>query len=117
MKGLLNPGSLKELPTVASWLSHAEATSAVVKDNYADLSEEEQLNVAIQENVLSQLEHLRTLPSVASKLIKGELKLHGWVYKFETGEVFAYDPVQEQFLPLKDPVTSKVNRELLSSAL
>jgi carbonic anhydrase len=26
--------------------------------------------------------------------------VHGWVYKFETGEVFAYDVDAHQFLPL-----------------
>lgn len=31
------------------------------------------------------------LPSVASRLVRGDLHLHGWVYKIETGEVFAYD--------------------------
>jgi carbonic anhydrase len=30
------------------------------------------------------------------------LRLHGWVYKLETGEVFAFDPVVGQFLPVLD---------------
>ena len=30
----------------------------------------------------------------------GELKLHAWVYKMETGEVFAYDPASGQYNPL-----------------
>ena len=29
-----------------------------------------------------------------------DLHLHGWVYKIETGEVFAYDPPSAQFLPM-----------------
>ena len=45
-----------------------------------------------QQNVLGQIDHLRTYPSVASRLLKGELRLHGWVYHIETGVVNAYDP-------------------------
>jgi carbonic anhydrase len=47
--------------------------------------------------VLVQLENLRTHPSVAAGLALGRLKLHGWVYKIETGEVFAYRPDIGQF--------------------
>lgn len=35
--------------------------------------------------------NLRTHPVVASGLSQGKIKLHGWVYKIETGEVFGYD--------------------------
>jgi carbonic anhydrase len=33
---------------------------------------------------------------------RGDLHLHGWTYKFETGQVFAYDPREGQFLPLAE---------------
>lgn len=100
VKGLLNPDGLTELPAVAAWLSHAEATRRIVKENYAHLCGEACLSAAIEENVLVQLENLRTHPCVASRLARGELKLHGWVYNFERGEVYAYDPEQGQFLPI-----------------
>ena len=57
---------------------------------------------AIEENVLVQLENLRTHPSVAARIRKGEIHLHGWVYKIETGEVFTYDPERGQFAPCKE---------------
>jgi carbonic anhydrase len=53
--------------------------------------------VAIQENVIVQLQNLQTLPSVAARLASGNLNLHGWVYKLETGDVFAYDGESGQF--------------------
>ncbi len=40
---------------------------------------------------------LRTHPVVAARLAQGKLKLHAWVYKFETGEVFGYAPESGQF--------------------
>jgi carbonic anhydrase len=100
MKGLLHPELLADLPAMASWLSHAATTARIVRDNYQHLEGEKLLTAAIEENVLVQLEHLRTLPAVASRLVKGDLHLHGWVYKLETGDVFAYDPKEGQFVPL-----------------
>ena len=49
-----------------------------------------------------QLENLRTLPAVGSRLVRGDLHLHGWVYKIETGEVFAYDVESGQFVKLAE---------------
>ena len=101
MKGLLDPTQLEDLPAVAQWLAHAEATKRIIEDNYADLSPEDRITAAIEENVLVQLENLRTLPCVKSRLVKGDLRLHAWVYKIETGEVFAYDRIDGQFIPLE----------------
>jgi carbonic anhydrase len=100
MKGLLEPEQVESLPTVAAWLEHAETTRRIVNDNYGELDGERLLAATIEENVLVQLENLETLPSVASRLRRGDLHLHGWVYKIETGDVFAYDPVAGQFVSL-----------------
>ena len=102
MKGLLDPGELVELPLMSAWLKHAESTRWVVREKYEGLTYEAKLNVTIQENVLRQLENLRTHPSVAAGLSSGSLKLHAWVYKIETGDVFAFDPHTEQFAPISD---------------
>lgn len=116
MKGLLYPEMLKEMKAMSDWLSHAEATRWVVRDKYSNLNKEALLNVTIQENVLIQLENLRTHPSVAAGLSAGTLKLHAWVYKIESGEVFAFDPVVEQFAPIADvmakPSPPKIRRPI-----
>jgi carbonic anhydrase len=102
MRGLLQPEKLDGLPAMAEWLRHAETTERIVRDNYRHLTGDQLLTATIEENVLVQLENLRTLPAVASRLVKGDLKLHGWVYKIETGEVFAFDPQVGQFVPLAE---------------
>jgi carbonic anhydrase len=98
MKGLLNPDSLSDMPAVARWLRHAEKTKKILKDNYASAPEDEMLNIAVQENVLVQLENLRNLPCISRKLWTREVELHGWVYEIESGNVFIYDPISEEFL-------------------
>lgn len=102
MRGLLHPESLTELPAVAAWLEHAATTRRIVADHYAHLPEDRKLVAAVEENVLVQLEHLRTLPVVASRLRGGDLHLHGWVYKIETGEVFAYDLETQEFSAISE---------------
>jgi carbonic anhydrase len=101
VNALLNPEAIREaMPDLHRWLSYAEATQRIVRGKYKELAPDALLNVAIQENVLVQLENLRTYPAVALGLARGDLKLHGWVYKIETGQVFAYDPNQSQYLSL-----------------
>ena len=91
IKGLLQLGSLTEqMPLVYDWLKYAEATRRIIKENYQDYEGEPLLNAAIEENVITQIENLRTYPAVHSKLYKGQLDIHAWVYKIESGGVFVY---------------------------
>lgn len=105
MKAVVNPKEAEGVPRVAAWLAHADATRQIIRDHYPHLSGHALVTAAVQENVLVQLEHLRTQPMVAAGLAKGTLRLHGWVYKIETGEVFAFDAEQQQFLPLTEART------------
>jgi carbonic anhydrase len=100
MTALLRPETMASMPSLVSWLSHAETTLRIVRDNYQHLEGDRLVTATVEENVLVQLENLRTLPAVASRLVRGDLHLHGWVYKIETGEVFAYDFANGQFVPL-----------------
>ena len=102
MAATLQPKSLSKLPLVEKWLRHADTTRKIIRENYAHLAEEQLLSVAIQENVLSQLENIKTYPSVAAAIARGELGLQGWVYKIESGEVFAYNAERGQFLPFSE---------------
>jgi len=49
------------------------------------------------ENVVVQLDHLRTHPSVAAKLATNDITLHGWFFDIETGEVLVYDGAAARF--------------------
>jgi carbonic anhydrase len=100
MNALIAPAGLDELPTVRAWLGHAEMTRRIIRENYANLEGQALVTATVQENVLAQLENLRTHPAVAARLARGALHLHGWVYKIETGEVFSFDPTSGQFGPL-----------------
>lgn len=100
MQAVSNPESTSGMPRVRQWLEHAEAGVEIVCTCYSHLPFEAREKVLIQENVLIQIENLRTHPAVAAAMAGGELKLHAWVYKMETGQVFAYDTAVGQFTPL-----------------
>ncbi|WP_263143708.1 carbonic anhydrase [Pseudomonas sp. RIT-PI-AD] len=99
MKAVLAPATLERMPTVKAWLRHAEVARTVVADN-CTCAEHEVLGVLTEENVVSQLDHLRTHPSVASRLASGQLFIHGWVYDIETCAIRAYDAERGEFRPI-----------------
>lgn len=89
--GALDTSQLKGLPHVKEWLGHCRSAMEVVRERNglesgAPLGHE-YLNAAIEENVLQQVQHLRTHPAVAAKLATGKIKVHGWVYDIKTGQV------------------------------
>lgn len=105
MQGILHPEQVSEMPAVSAWLQHAEATRQIIQEKYQDESGEDLLLDTVKENVLVQLDNLRTHPAVAVGLALNRIKLYGWVYQIETGKVFAYDPDQQKFCPVAETVS------------
>ncbi|PHR95776.1 MAG: carbonate dehydratase [Blastopirellula sp.] len=102
MAGLLDLPQLEHLPAVLSWLDHAKLTHQIIKENYAHVTDvAARLAATVEQNVLVQLDQLRTHPSVAEALGRDALNLHGWVYQFETGQVDCYRPQEGRFVPLE----------------
>lgn len=90
---------LDHMPTVANWLRYADAAKAVNQANeYA--SEHDRINSMVRENVIAQLTNLKTHPSVALALDRGNLRLHGWIYDIATGCIDALDGNTRRFVPL-----------------
>jgi carbonic anhydrase len=102
MTSLLDRETLDRLPAVAGFLLYAEAARRNLKTKYPRLEGEERITRLVKENVLVQLNHLRSLGSVAAAIRHGDLQVHGWVFMIETGEVLAYDAVTKQFTPVDE---------------
>ena len=60
------------------------------------------MRLLLEQNVLLQMQHLKTHPAVAKRLTKGDLTLHGWIYDIKTGDVSALDEAGEKFLPVDE---------------
>jgi carbonic anhydrase len=81
---------------VAGWLRHGDAALSVARHRAAD--QPVTLDELIRENVVLQLQHLRTHPSIAGRLAQGSLALSGWVYDIGHGTVSVYDEAQGKFI-------------------
>jgi carbonic anhydrase len=97
---ILHPERVAHLPFVTRWLGESSSIPGLIAERYGYLEGEERMTAAVQENVLVQLENLRSFQFVAHRLDAGTLKMSGWVFKIATGEVFDYHPVSGQFLRL-----------------
>ena len=100
MKGLLKLNKLqKDMPLVYDWLKHAESTRRLVMENYPHYKGDELMEVLVAENVLIQIENLKTYPIVRARLHQGRLKIYPWIYNIETGNVLAYDARTHTYIP------------------
>lgn len=115
MHGAINPAAIADLEHVKAWLDHTRAAVEVVKQRCETLGPEH-LRALTDQNVLVQLQHLRTHPTVAAGLAARRLELHGWVYEIETGEVFCHDEAAGQFIPLAERYSTLIKEAPAAAA-
>jgi carbonic anhydrase len=61
---------------------------------------EDQLRTLEQEAIKTSLANLLTFPWIEERVAGGRLRLHGWSFDIEQGEIHAYVPAQDAFEPL-----------------
>jgi carbonic anhydrase len=102
MKALLHPEGLTELPHVRSWIRQAdEARLALGKAEIArpgpgTLEKLTKLNVRLQ------MDRLSVHPKVREKMLAGKLDVHGWYYQIATGEIQAWQPLEDRWVAVHD---------------
>jgi len=101
MKALLNPDSIAGLPMIRGWLTCGE-TALAVAPILQDRDGRDLLTVLTEQNVLSQLAHLKTHPSVAGAMAKEILTVSGWVYDIGSGEVRIAEDEAGRFVPVTE---------------
>ncbi|MXO66647.1 carbonic anhydrase [Altericroceibacterium endophyticum] len=102
MKALSQPEMLEGMPNVAAWLRHGAAASHVVDSCQPDLEGTERVRALSLENVMAQIAHLRTHPSVAAAIARGEMALHGWFVDIHAGQVLGLNGETGEFVPLRE---------------
>ncbi len=103
IKALDQPPDWSREPHIARWIEYARP--AKTKVEASGLPIEEQHLAIVRENVLLQLEHLRSYDPVREGERAGTLSLHGWVYHLEAGTFDAYDPQGATWGPIEPPET------------
>lgn len=108
MKAVSEPHLVAKMPNVAAWLRHSSAAERVVSDAYPELCNGERIRAISLENVVAQIAHLRTHPSVAAGIARGDLSLHGWFVDIHAGQILALDGESGQFSPVSEGVSLPV---------
>jgi carbonic anhydrase len=104
MKALLKPDSSRLMSTVRSWLMHGE-TALSVAPTIQEQDGRVLLTVLTEQNIMLQLAHLRTHPSVAGAIARGTLTISGWLYDIGSGEVWVTEDASERFVVVTDAKT------------
>lgn len=73
------------------WLINAyqakERVDEKLRGLHIEIPQDQRMKLIVEENVRLQLEHLQEYPFVRKMMNEKKLKIHGWVYDMETGEI------------------------------
>jgi carbonic anhydrase len=108
MKALLDPSSTAKMPSVRNWLKNAQTALAVantlhehdVPTSGQAHAERPLVDVLTEQNVLLQIQHLKTHPSIATAMTLGDLTISGWIYDIASGTVSIAENNNPTFAPL-----------------
>lgn len=101
MTAIAKEQDLDHMPAVAHWLRYSDAAKAVIdKKHYHN--DDEKLNDLVKENVIAQLNNIKTHPSVAVGIRDHAIRLHGWVFDIESGQIYALDRNTDKFVLLSE---------------
>jgi len=79
--------------SLTDWLKYAQSTRDKMLEKHPHLTVThlpEYLKMAVHEHVLAQMEHLTTYPIVAEAVAAGKLRIYGWIYDIQTGEIVSH---------------------------
>jgi len=88
---------LAHIPHVRKWLEVSREVRGRVDRLMTGDSPEEREWLTEQINILVQMKNLLTYPYVKKKFEAGKLKIFGWYYIIETGELFNFNDLRESF--------------------
>lgn len=88
--------SLK-IPNTSKWMELAAPVREMVKNSLTGEDESARHWLTEQANVLEQMKHLLSYPYIKDRYMKGDLTIRGWHYIIDTGEIFEYDCIKQEF--------------------
>ena len=97
MNGMLNPQSTAALAAVSNWLKNAAAALSITDAQGENEDPHTRLRRLTEQNVLLQIQHLRTHPTVAAAMARKELTISGWIYEIGSGDVRIWTEATQKF--------------------
>ena len=104
----MNNDDLKNIPHTKKWLELAENAKKIVSDLTLTAGGKKRFTgkeielLTERENIKEQIKHLHSYPYIQSRLKKGEIKIYGWHYIIETGEVYNYSSEKNLYEKIDD---------------
>lgn len=86
-----------ELIHIRNWLKLGETVKDRVLSMYEKDKDIDIYELTEKVNVLYQIKNLLTYPKVREKVENNSLRLHGWYYRIETGEIEFYNSETNSF--------------------
>ena len=96
------PAKLEQTPYVKNWLRLLDPVKEKVLAINPN-SKSKRIWLTEQINIEQQLENLMSYPFVEERFDRGELRVFGWYYIIETGEILNYNMITREFKPISNP--------------
>jgi len=93
--GVGTPGSY-----IDDWMCLVESARAEVMAELSEASLNEQERSCEQKAILVSLNNLATFPWIQERVARGALKLHGWYFDIEHGQLLGYDATARCFITM-----------------
>jgi len=92
-----------EMMAIKKWLKVAEPVKKYVLEKIGNKTVDKEKLAELTEkiSIKFQIENLMTYPGVKRRVENGELSIHGWYFRIDTGEIEYYDLEKDEFLPLE----------------
>jgi carbonic anhydrase len=85
---------------IGDWMQLAAEARIGVEHELSNATPEARLRNCEQRSILISIRNLMTFPWVRERVERGELKLHGWYFDIEQGQLLHYDETTRAFAPL-----------------
>lgn len=85
---------------IAPWVKIAASARDEVLQRWPDASKEFKQRACERAGIRTSLTNLMTFPFIRQRVEQGQLKLYGWYYDLENGELMQYDPEKDRFYDL-----------------
>jgi carbonic anhydrase len=96
IKALEHPVDMAAEPAIANWIEFARPAQSQV--DARGLTDETRHQAIVEQNVLLQLENLKTYEAVRRALAAEQVELHGWVYDLAELQIRYYDAAEDRFV-------------------
>lgn len=93
--GVSNPGSF-----IDDWMCLVESARRSVMEEMPNATLKEQTQACEQRAILVSLQNLMTFSWVRERVEAGKLRLHGWYFDIEHGQLLRYDETTRDYIAL-----------------